>query len=178
MRFHKLISAGIFAMLLYGAGVIFIPLVQGEPETMEEQQFSTVEERRLHVKIIEEHDSLINQKKELLLKEQTLKTLEADIDRKLEEIDKKLDELEENKRILQALLSKKDEAEQLRLKNLGKVYENMIPVQAARALSKLDVETAAKILAAMSPRSAAKIINGFSADRASEITRQLINRPD
>lgn len=178
MPFHKLISAGIFAMLLYGDGVIFTPLVQGEPETMKEQQFSTVEERRLHVKIIEEHDSLMNQKKELLLKEQTLKTLEADIDRKLEEIDKKLDELEKNKRTLQELLSKKDEAEQLRLKNLGKVYENMIPVQAARALSKLDVETAAKILAAMSPRSAAKIINGFSADRASEITRQLITRPD
>lgn len=173
MRFNELIVSGFVIVMLCTTDIIFTSSVHSQTDPPEEQQFSSVEERRLHVKIIEEHDSMVSMKKELLLKEQTLKTLEADIDRKLDEIDQKLGELEEQKRILQELLSQKDSAEQLRLQNLGKVYEHMIPIQAARALSQIDVTTAADILAVMSPRSAAKIINGLSATKASEITRQL-----
>jgi flagellar motility protein MotE (MotC chaperone) len=177
MQFNRPIFSCLLILTLTAGGAVCISAAQSEPDNSDNQQFSSVEERRLHVKIIEEHDSLDNQRKALLLKEQTLKDLEADIDRKLDEIDEKLAELEKQKRALENLLVKKDEAEQRRLQNLGKVYESMIPVQAARALSKLDVETAADILAAMGPRSAAKIINGFSADKASEITRKLISGP-
>jgi len=174
MRFDELILSAWVTLILCAGGLIFSSPANSQDQTSEEPQFSSVEERRLHVKIIEEHDSLASIRKELLLKEQMLKTLEDEINSKLDEIDQKLNELEKQKRILLELTSEVDSAEQLRLQNLGKVYQNMIPIQAARALSRLDVETAADILAAMKPRSAAKIINGLSADRASAITRQLI----
>lgn len=178
MQLNKLISSCLLVLTLSAGEAVFAPVARSEPEAPDSGQFSSVEERRLHVKIIEEHESLANEKKELLIREKTLKNLEAEIDRKLDEIDEKLVELEEQKRVLEDLLAKKNKAEQRRMENLGTVYANMIPVQAARALSKLDVQTAADILAAMSPRSAARIINGLSADRASEITRKLLSGPD
>lgn len=178
MQFNKLIIFCLAILVLFTGVVFFTAAARSESENSENQQFSSVEERRLHVKIIEEHDSLVSERKELLLREQALKDLEAEIDRKLDEIDRKLVELEEQKRVLEDLLAKKDETEQRRLEKLGKVYESMIPVQAARALSRLDVQTAADILAVMNPRSAARIVNGLSAERASEITRKLITVPD
>ena len=145
--------------------------------TLPEQNFSSVEERRLHVRIIEEHDDIINEKKALLLKEKELESLRAEIDRKLEEIDLQLGEMEKQKQILDALQSQKSEEDQLRIKNLSKIYENMDPIKAAQALADLDFEVAADILSYMKARSAAKILNSLTRNQAAEISRLFLTAP-
>lgn len=129
------------------------------------------------MRIIEEHGDLASERKVLLLKEKKLQSLEADIDRKLQQIDQKLAEMAVQKAALEELLNIKDEARRQRLDNLGTVYENMNPIQAARALNNLEVGLAADILATMRPRSAARIINGIAPEKASEISRLMLVGP-
>ncbi len=148
-----------------------------EQQLPAEGPFPSVEERRLQVRIIEEHDTLASEKKAQLIKEKKLRSLEADIDRKLQEIDQKLADMAEQKAALEELLGRIDEARHQRLENLGTVYENMNPIQASRALNNLEIGMAADILAAMRPRSAARIINGLAPEKASEISRLILVGP-
>ena len=152
-------------------------LSAAEVETTSSEDFSSVEERRLHVRIIDEQDTLIDEKKALVLKESRLEKLETEIDAKLAEIDRKLAEMQTQKQALEALLSEKREAEQQRVKNLGRIYESMDPILAAQAVADLDPQVAAAILAAMKPRSAARILNGLSREQATEISRLFLSMP-
>lgn len=148
-----------------------------ERQTVSSGDFSSVEERRLHVRIIEEQDALIDKKKALVLEETRLEKLRAEVDLKLEEIDRKLNEMESQKMALEALLEEKQVQEQQRIKGLGRIYENMDPLLAAEALADLDREVAAAILATMKPRPAAKILNGLSREEATEISRLFLAMP-
>ena len=114
------------------------------------------------MRIIEDQKSLIDEKKELVLEEARLEKLKAEIDAKLAEIDDKLAEMEAQKKVLEKLLEEKQRKDQQRIKNLGKIYENMDPLLAAEAVSDLDRQVAAAILASMKPRSAAKILDGLA----------------
>lgn len=142
-----------------------------------DQDFSSVEERRLHVRIIEEHSDIINEKKALLLKEKELESLKEEIDKKLEEIDRQLAKMEEQKQELETLLALKSEKEQQKIKNLSRIYENMEPVRAAQALADLERQTAADILSHMKSRSAAKILNSLNRQQAAEISRLFLSLP-
>ncbi|MBT8345379.1 MAG: hypothetical protein KJO28_03670 [Desulfofustis sp.] len=146
-------------------------------ESPPNSEFSSVEERRLHVRIIEDQDSLIDEKKALVLEEARLEKLKAEIDAKLTEIDSKLAQMEAQKKVLEALLEEKQRDEQQRIENLGKIYENMDPLLAAEAVSDLDRQVAAAILASMKPRSAAKILDGLSRQQAAEISRLFLEMP-
>ncbi|MGI9536768.1 MAG: MotE family protein [Desulfocapsaceae bacterium] len=178
MLFHELVILRFISttliILLFGYSI----LNAAEPvTTSSSEDFSSVEERRLHVRIIEEQDTLIQEKKALVLEETRLEKLKTEIDAKLAEIDHKLVEMEAQKKVLEALLSQKQEGEQQRIKNLGKIYENMDPILAAEAVADLDPQVAAAILAAMKPRSAARILNVLSREQATEISRLFLAMP-
>ena len=147
---------------------------QGSPSNSE---FSSVEERRLHVRIIEDQNSLIDEKKALVLEEARLEKLRAEIDAKLTEIDRKLAEMEAQRKVLEKLSEETQTEEQQRIENLAKIYENMDPFLAAEAVSDLDRQVAAAILASMKPRSAAKILDGLSREQAAEISRLFLEMP-
>lgn len=148
-----------------------------EGDSVSSGDFTSVEERRLHVRIIEEQDSLIDKKKALVLEETRLEKLKAEVDLKLEEIDRKLVEMERQKMALEALSEENRLDEQQRIKGLGRIYENMDPLLAAEAVADLDRQVAAAILATMKPRSAAKILNGLSREAATEISRLFLAMP-
>ena len=152
-------------------------LCAAEQDTTSDEGFSSVEERRLHVRIIEDQDTLIEAKKALVLEETRLEKLKTEIDAKLAEIDRKLIEMETQKQALEALLSRRQDAEQQRIKGLGRIYEGMDPNLAAQAVADLDPAVAASILAAMKPRSAARILNGLSKKQATEISRLFLAMP-
>ena len=148
-----------------------------EQEPPTRSDFSSVEERRLHVRIIEDQKSLIDEKKALVLEEARLEKLRSEIDAKLAEIDRKLAEMEAQKKVLEALSEEQQTKELQRIENLAKIYENMDPLLAAEAVSDLDRQVAAAILAAMKPRSAAKILDGLSREQAAEISRLFLEMP-
>jgi flagellar motility protein MotE (MotC chaperone) len=160
-------------LIAFGGG---IPCASSE-ERPSDEEFTSVEERRLHVRIVEDQNSLIDEKKALVLEEARLEKLRSEIDAKLAEIDSKLAEMEAQRKILDAMVKEKQGEEQQRIKNLGKIYENMDPFLAAEAVSDLDLQIAAAILASMKPRSAAKILDGLSREQATEISRLFLAMP-
>ena len=148
-----------------------------DQEPTSASDFSSVEERRLHVRIIEDQKSLIDEKKALVLEEARLEKLRSEINAKLEEIDRKLAEMEAQKKVLEALSEEQQTKELQRIENLAKIYENMDPLLAAEAVADLDRQVAAAILAAMKPRSAAKILDGLGREQAAEISRLFLDMP-
>lgn len=166
----------ILAMLMFTA-ICFRTLSGATQENPASGEFSSVEERRLHVRIIEDQNSLIEEKKALVLEEARLEKLKAEIDAKLAEIDSKLAEMEAQKKVLEELMEVKQREDQQRIENLGKIYENMDPLLAAEAVSDLDRQVAAAILGSMKPRSAAKILDGLSREQAAEISRLFLTMP-
>ena len=165
----------IFALLIFMAGC---PLVSAaEAQSTSSEEFSSVEERRLHVRIIEDQDSLIEEKKALVLEEARLEKLKSEIDVKLAEIDRKLAEMEAQKQALEGLLKEKETKDLQRIKDLGKIYESMDPLLAADAVADLDRTVAAEFLASMKPRSAAKILDALSREEAAEISRLFLTMP-
>lgn len=149
----------------------------GEQRDLPENDYDSVEERRLQVRIIEAHDTLIEEKKALRAKETELLKLEKEIDLKLKSIDRQLTQMEQQKRELETLLTKKSEADQRKVRSLGQIYENMDPVLAAQALATLDSQLVADILAEIKPRSAARILNGFTTEKAAEVSRLFLTTP-
>lgn len=167
-------TTSVLLILLFGWPL----LSSAEQDSTSSNDFSSVEERRLHVRIIEEQDSLIEDQKSLVLEEIRLEKLRDEIDAKLAEIDRKLAELETRKQDLEQLLSQKEKKDQQRLISLGKIYENMDPFVAAEAVAALDRQVAADILAAMKPRSAAKILDVLNREEAAEISRFFLALPE
>ena len=137
------------------------------------QSYSTVEERRLHVRIIEEHDQITKDKKTLLLKEKELEKLREEIDLKLEELDRKLEELARQKSSLRKIQAGVTDSDDSQIGNLSRVYENMDPVKAATTLASLEPELAAQILVGMKSRSSAKILDILNSSQAAKITEIL-----
>ena len=177
MSFHELVT---IRFILSAALILpfWCPMLNAaEPEPISGEEFSSVEERRLHVRIIEDQASLIDEKKALVLEETRLENLKNEIDEKLAQIERKLAEMATQKQALETLLTEKQGKEQQRIKNLGRIYENMDPILAAQAVADLDRQVAAAILATMKPRSAAKILNGLSREQASEISRFFLAMP-
>jgi flagellar motility protein MotE (MotC chaperone) len=173
---HPVFSLILVILLLVAFG--FHGSSAAEHESPSSSEFSSVEERRLHVRIIEDQNSLIDAKKALVLEEARLEKLKAEIDAKLTEIDRKLAEMEAQKKILEAMSEQKQTSRQERIDNLGKIYENMDPLLAAEAVSDLDRQVAAAILSSMKPRSAARILDGLSREQAAEISRLFLEMPD
>ena len=131
-----------------------------------EQQFSSVEERRLLLALQQERLNLVKEREALENRKKDLKRLEV-------EVDKKLDQLQATRMRIEKLLEEKDAAELKKIKDLGKVYSKMSPEKAAGILANLDTELATAILENMKAKAAAKILNNMNRDKAAGLTKSF-----
>lgn len=163
---HRLFPAIIFAIFSLNGSTV---LAQDPTE----QNFSTVEERRLFQQIEDERVKLREGTKELELKKKELKSLEETVDKKLARLDEKLIELSRVQKKLEELLQLKSAEEEQKTKDLAKIYEKMIPQRAALAITGLESQLAANLLAAMKAKSAAKILDQITRLKATELSTQF-----
>lgn len=129
----------------------------------DEQQYGSVEERRLLLALQQERQNLIQEREALENQKNDLKRLEA-------EVDKKLDQLQTTRLQIEQLLKEKDAEELKRLRDLSKMYEKMSPEKAARIFSTLEQNLAIAILGDMKTKAAAKILNNMDRDKAAKLT--------
>ncbi len=135
-----------------------------------EDNFSSVEERRIHSLINQEKSNIQRDKKALELRKNELKTIEASVDKKIDEIDKKLEDLKELQKKIESLLAEKSNKEKKRIKDLSTIYEKMVSAKAALAIGNMDSKLATELLANMKPKAAAKILNMLDKQKASQLS--------
>ena len=128
-----------------------------------EQQYGSVEERRLLLALQQERLNLVKEREAIENRKKDLKRLEA-------EVDKKLDQLQSTRLQIEQLLEEKDAIELKRISDLSKMYGKMSPEKAARIFSTLDLELAIAILGKMKTKAAAEILNNMDRDRAAKLT--------
>ena len=162
-------------LLLAPALVTFVamprPLFAAEtlPATGQEQ-FDSVEERRLYSAIEGERSALRTEQRELEIRKNELKSIEEGVDKKLAEIDNKIEELKKLRKQIETLLAAKSQEEIKKTQELAKIYEKMSPDKAAMAITGLDKQLAADLLGAMKTKAAAKILDQISQQKARELS--------
>ena len=162
MMKHLLLLSALFC-LSHAPALGADPPVDVPAQTTEEQNFSSVEERRLFVTLQEERSNLAREKDAMEEKKKELKRLES-------EVDKKLDELQGLRTQIEKMLAEKDAQELKRLQDLSKMYEKISPDKAASIFATLDQELAIALLGRMKTKSAAKILNSMEKEKASKLT--------
>jgi flagellar motility protein MotE (MotC chaperone) len=135
-----------------------------------ENNYSSVEERRIEKTILEERAKIRKEREEIDLRKKELKSLEEGVDKKLTEIDSKLESLKSLQNRIKALLEEKSAIEQKQIESLAKIYEKMIPAKAALALTGLEQQLASDLLGKMKVKSAAKILDQLSKQKTTEIS--------
>jgi flagellar motility protein MotE (MotC chaperone) len=103
------------------------------------------------------------------IEEERLKILNADLLARIDQLKKLKAEVEE---ILKSLEGKRKE----QLVKVVKMYEAMPAEEAARAIGKLDDETAVQILTSLKARSAGQILGQMDPDRVAILSKKAILR--
>jgi flagellar motility protein MotE (MotC chaperone) len=103
------------------------------------------------------------------LEEERLKILRADLQAQIEQLKKLKQELE----VMQKGLEGK---RQEQLTKVVKIYEAMAAEEAAKALEKLDDDTAVQILSSLKARSAGKIMGQLDPARAAALSKKVLVR--
>lgn len=133
-------------------------------KTGQEQQYGSVEERRIMESLQGANESpFAKEREDLENKKKELKRLES-------EVDKKIDQLNQLRQQIEKQMAKKDEGELKRIQELAKMYEKMSADKAATILGTVDQELAISILAKMKTKSAAKILNNMDREKAAKLT--------
>lgn len=91
-------------------------------------------------------------------------------------VDRKIQELTVLKSEIEMLLNTQTEEREEQLMSLVKVYETMKPKDAARIFDTLDMNVLLDVLDRMKERSQAPILAAMNADRAREVTINLVKR--
>jgi flagellar motility protein MotE (MotC chaperone) len=139
-------------------------------EEEKQQEFNSVEERRVYSLMEQERQQLVEDRKDLALRENELKTLEASVDKKITEIDVRLKELKSLQGKIETLLTEKTNLEKKRIKDLSTIYEKMAPGRAALAINNMDPALATDLLASMKPKAAAKILDMLDKQKTSTLS--------
>ena len=103
------------------------------------------------------------------LEEERLKILRADLQAQIEQLKKLKQELEV---VQKGLEGKRQE----QLTKLVKIYEAMAAEEAAKALEKLDDDTAVQLLSSLKARSAGKIMGQLDPARAAALSKKVLVR--
>ena len=103
------------------------------------------------------------------LEEERLKILRADLQAQIEQLKKLKQELE----VMQKGLEGK---RQEQLTKVVKIYEAMAAEDAAKAIEKLDDDTAVQILSSLKARSAGKIMGQLDPAKAAELSKKVLVR--
>lgn len=114
-------------------------LCAAESGLVNDQDISSVEERRILVSIEDEYAKLDSLEAKMNTREMQLKTLEA-------EVDKKIAAMQQLRNELVKLLDRKAETEGERIGELSKIYEKMNPQKAAVLIKELDDQLAVDLL--------------------------------
>jgi flagellar motility protein MotE (MotC chaperone) len=139
-------------------------------QEINEEQYQSVEERRIYALMQEERDNLKQEKKDLALREKELKTLETTVDKKIAEIDNRLAELKDLRNKIDSLLVEKTAQEKKRIKDLSAIYEKMAPERAALSMSSMDPALASDLLSNMKPKAAAKVLDMLDKQKTSQLS--------
>ncbi len=150
--------------------IALVILCGSHPVFSAENNYSSVEERRIQKTILEERAQIRKESEEIDLRKKELKSLEEGVDKKLAEIDDKLESLAALQKRIEALLEEKSAAEQKQIESLAKIYEKMNPGKAAQALTGLEQQLASDLLGKMKVKSAAKILDQVSKQKTTEIS--------
>lgn len=157
-------------LILITATLFLFQQTQAAEETIKEDAFSSVEERRIDDTIRQERENIRKEREDMDLRKKELKSLEEGVDKKLADMDSKLEELANLQKKIEALLVEKTAAEKKRIENLAVIYEKMAPAKAALAMSGLEEKLAADLLSSMKAKSAAKILDQLAKQKATELS--------
>ena len=141
-----------------------------KPGLVNEDQISSVEERRILVSIEDEYAKLAERKAKIDDQEMELKTLEA-------EVDKKLAAMQQLRNELVKLLDRKDSTENERVAQLSKIYEKMNPQKAAVLIKALDYQLAVDLLLGIKKKTAGKILDNLDPETATELSKAFTEIP-
>jgi len=133
------------------------------PKAAQEQQYGSVEERRIMETLQAGGVPFAREREELENKKKELKRLEGEVDKKIEQLNQLRVQVEK-------LLEQKSAEEQRRIGELAKMYEKMTAEKASVVLGTVDQELAISILAKMKTKSAAKILGNMERDKAAKLT--------
>ena len=154
----------IFALLTCTRVLAENPLSTSPAGASQEQQYGSVEERRLMESLQGENTApFAKEREDLENKKKELKRLEA-------EVDKKIDQLNQLRLGIEKLLATRDTEELKRIRELAKMYEKMTAEKAAMLLGTIDQKLATSILAQMKTKAAAKILNNMDREKAAKLT--------
>ncbi|MDH4317014.1 MAG: hypothetical protein OEV64_01370 [Desulfobulbaceae bacterium] len=160
MNTHTVNALCIFFILLISpAGIV----AEDQPSGLEKKTFESVEERRVYLALRMEHEQLKKERDLLEERKMELKRLEVEVDKKLEELGKTREDIRK-------LLAEKDEKEMARILELSKIYEKMVPENAARLLMALDQKIAVGILEKMKVKAASAVLNKMDRKEAARLS--------
>jgi len=145
-------------------------LYAAESGLVNENDISSVEERRILVSIEDEYAKLDELESKLNTREMQLKTLEM-------EVDKKIAAMQQLRNELAKLLDRKDETEGERIGELSKIYEKMNPQKAAVLIKELDYQLAVDLLLGIKKKTAGKILDSLDAETATELSKAFTEIP-
>ena len=165
----------VFTLLFICSACISPPLFAADNDL--DQQYNSVEERRLVDSISKERERIRDEWALIDLRKKELKTIESGVDRKLAEIDDKLAELERKQKKIEQLLATKSAAEKKRIVSMAKIYDKMDPAKAAQAIAGLDTQLAADIMEQMKTKSAAKLMDAITSPKATDLSRTYTTLP-
>lgn len=129
----------------------------------QDQQYGSVEERRLRESLKVGESPLLREREELENRKLELKRLEAEVDKKIEQLNQLRTQIEKQQ-------AQKNATEQKRVAELAKVYEKMTADKAATLMGAVDQDLAIAILAKMKTKAAAKILNNMEREKAAKLT--------
>ncbi len=145
-------------------------LLAAKPGQVDENQISSVEERRILVSIEDEYAKLDERESKIDTREMQLKTLEV-------EVDKKLAAMQQLRTELVQLLDRKEKTEGERIAELSKIYEKMNPQKAAVLIKALDYQLAVDLLLGIKKKTAGKILDSLDAKTATELSKAFTEIP-
>lgn len=132
-------------------------------------QAQTKGEAEVLQNLSERRAALDGRERDLTMREQLIGVTEKRVEERLAE----LKSLEER---LNALLAKRDEAEEMQMTALVKTYENMKPADAARIFNKLDRQVLLTVASRMKPAKIGAVMAAMDAAKAQELTVMLALR--
>lgn len=140
-----------------------------EPATSGIAQAQTKGEAQVLENLSERRAALDARERDLSMREQLLDVTEKRVTQRVAE----LKDLEAR---LNALLTQRDEAEEVQLASLVKTYENMKPTDAAKIFNKLDRGVLLSVASRMKPAKIGAVMAAMEPARAQELTVMLAKR--
>lgn len=148
-----------------------------EPATNIPPLVEDLPEKSQNYDVPEEVLRSLNRERELVeLQKQEIEKRKSEVALAMERLEIEKSSLRELKGSIEALLARIEASQTEDLKRLIEFYKNMKPVDAARIMDDLDIETTIMILGEMNPRVAAPILAKVSPVRARAVSKIILER--